>query len=356
MVKMQTIGIALVVVVFLSILLFYLRRRWNKMRQDNDDTTAERQEEADRAQDTSVPVRTRVSHMPLPAKAMLFSFVVILGIIVWQVYSYMKTGSGTQILYAHSTQLFIVGMVGAVTMGFYERRRSSSEGKLINIYEPDHLNGETEPTVEQIPIQKDDVTGGEGSLLATEYTNSRLFFLWRRPKRIAEDEKLRNEPGVYRPIEDQIQHQIPDHAVEVADGIWINRTSGRETVKSPISEADYEYQSPKVLSMEQYLRIRSDNEQIKMTYREVMAKNARQSEIIEALEHEIDNLNEQDWTRFIEYLRELAPHISGGNRQYTVQQHEDEYQGGHDGNGDGSSTRRQLIDLLEDGDLRNGGS
>ncbi|MFB6121118.1 MAG: hypothetical protein ABEJ68_08400 [Halobacteriaceae archaeon] len=319
MVEYQTIGIVVLVFIALAVGIYFLRRRLSDGDENDDEQRLEQQQRARRSRDNSLPVTKRVGGWTWPTKWLVGGILVVFTVVTWNIYTYLKTGSPTQMAYAQETQLFVAGLVTFAGGIWYDRRLDRRSGTIHVRHEsdPDEGSGETTETIHYHP---DDVIEDEHGMVVAEYTRTRRFGLFRQPKRVADDRRLRNDGDVHRPLSDKVYHRLPDHAVQVGRNEWVVRTQGVDTSSSPTAVADYEYRPPFSLSRERLHQIHADMDQMQS---EVKQKNrilADRDAKIRELEQMLKNARTDDWRQFLDILRELAPYIGGGQSNEQILQ------------------------------------
>jgi len=197
-----------------------------------------------------IPITARAKGLSTPAKVMFGSMAllfVVLGIFIYQT---LSTGSPAEILFADQLQTGAIALVGVVGGIILTNMAQKNEGHLYNIYETN--SGETRTEV--IPVDTSGIDAdSEGHKVVTEYNRRRTAGLFRRHKHVAEDAQL---DGTHRAPGKPVRHQIADHAVEVDDGVWVQRTSSRNDTQNPNVEPDYIYSAPIELSYDTYLNMK----------------------------------------------------------------------------------------------------
>jgi hypothetical protein len=196
-----------------------------------------------------IPITARAKGLSSSAKIMFGSMAllfVVLGIFIYQT---LSTGSPAEILFADQLRTGAIALVGVVGGIIATNMAQKNEGYLYNIYETD--SGDTRTEI--IPVDTSGIDNdSDGRPVVTEYKSRRLLGLFRRYKHVGEDAQL---DGTHRAPGKPVKHQIADHAVEVKDGEWFQRTSGRNDTNNPHMEHDYTYSSPVELSYDAYLNM-----------------------------------------------------------------------------------------------------
>lgn len=318
MVQAQTIGIVVLVFVAVALGAYLLRKRMSDGgNEDDDEQRLNQQERTRRTRDNSIPVTKRVGGWTWPTKWLVGGVLLLFTVIGWNVYAYLKTGSPTQMAYAQETQLFVAGLITFAGGIWYDRRLDRRAGTIHIRHEADADEGSGE-SVETVHYHPDDVIEDEHGMIVAEYTRTRRFGLFRQPKRVADDRRLRNDGDVHRPLTDKVWHRVPDHATQVGRNEWTFRTQGVDTSSSPTAVADYEYRPPFSLSRERLHQIQADMDQMQS---EVKQKNrilADRDAKIRELEQMLKNARTDDWKQFLDILKELAPYIGGGQSKEQV--------------------------------------
>lgn len=311
-VGVETVLVGLVILVLIAAGVYYLRRRMTRSDDSNEETGVERAAERDRMGTYSVPLRSRVAGMPREARYMTVLAAVIMLIIAWNVYDYLKTGSPTQMAYTIEAQMAVVGGMTFAAGILYERRRGRREGQLSIHHEARPEDGRSETWTETVYFNADDTEDTDDGLLVYEYKRNRMFGLFRTPKRVAEDRVLRGSEEVKRPLDDKIAHLVPEHAREVASNHYSFHTKGKQESKSAKTPADYIYKSSWSLSSEQYIKLEHDQEKLETDYRETKATLAHKNRRIRQLERMVENSMTDSWEQFIDIAERLAPLFGSG--------------------------------------------
>jgi hypothetical protein len=319
----QVIGAILLILLALIVGL-YLVRRWMASRgDDEDDSGQQRVEERERSRSRTTPslsMRQRFAAKTWPAKMLIVGIFVILVVVVWNTYTYLKTGSPTQMAYARETQFFVIGLVTFGTGIWWDRRQHAREGVIDVQYEPVPGSGRDETVTERIHYNPTDVVETEHGDVAHQYKDSRFMGLYRQPMVVADDKRLRNDDQVRRPLSDKVGHQIPPHAIEVEEDHYVIRTKGRRTTATPESVADYEYRPPYSMSMERKLQIEADVEEMAGRVDQMDRKLGHKDEMIHELEKSLENARTEDWRDLIGVLHNIAPLIGRGYSNQQVLQ------------------------------------
>ena len=248
---METTTIAAIVVVGIAILaaVYWMQ---STLREEFEDATdyVDSEEETTQKGGVSIPITARASGLSGTAKllfASLGGIILIIGVFAFQT---IRTGSPAEMLFAD--QLITGGTVlfGAVLGIIAVNWSQQAEGTLYNVYETESGDVRTE----EVPVNVSGMRANdEGQPVVTEYANTRVAGLFRRVRHVGEDATL---AGTHRAPGKPVTHQIPDHAVEVDDGVWVNRTEQRRRTDSPDTEADYIYASPVELSYDRYMDLK----------------------------------------------------------------------------------------------------
>lgn len=334
----------LVGVIFLIIAGFFARRRLQGGEDAaNDDSGTERLTQKEQRESYHVPLKKRVTGMTPESKAIAGGTLVIAVVIGYNLWSYLKTGSPTQMAYATETQVILATLVGGVIFVHYDRKRQGHLGKLRIEHEADPEDDQAETTPETVVFDQRDVIETENGLVVHEYSKRRYFGFFRRAKRVAEDRRLRNDDDVYRPLDDKVGHLIPERATEYEDGVYSFRTKGAATTRSVDSVHDIEYLPAYSMSREERARVNADMDMMKTDLREQSHQLAHKDAKIRRLQTTIENMTEQDWTRFLQFAERLAPLFGRGYSQSQVlQKLDDGYLSRSPRNGEGGEGEGDL--------------
>lgn len=300
----------------------------------NEDTGEARQQEQEAREKYRVPLRTHAREMPREGKVAMLALAVAFLVAGWEVYTVAKTGGPSQVLQSTYVQVAIIVAVALpLGMAYERRRRARTEGTITAIIEADPETGVEEQEVE-IPIDPRDVEqvadarphdpagldidteglgldDGETGLVAHEYTANRVFSLTRRPKRIAEDKNLRDDPDLARPLDDKIGYEIPPWATKIGEGEWVFRTKGLKKSLSPNIYADYYWEPPYSMNRERRERLKTDNQMMRETVASKNARIAHQSQQIDELERTVQRLLTSSWDEVMDKLEDLRQFASG---------------------------------------------
>jgi hypothetical protein len=245
--EIQTILIAVLVVAVVVFGAWYI---WRSMREDRTEATEQIGDDSQVKGGASIPIAARAKGLSRPAKVMFGSIGLLFVVLAIFIYQTLSTGSPAEILFADQLRTAGVALVGVVGGVIISNVASRNEGYLYNIYETN--SGETRTEV--VPIDTSGIEAdSEGHEIVSEYNRRRIMGLFRRYKHVGEDAEL---DGSHRAPGKIIKHQIADHAVEVDDGEWVQRTSGRNATTSPSVEPDYIYDAPIELSYDRYLKMK----------------------------------------------------------------------------------------------------
>lgn len=339
----------------LSIAVYLIRRRYAAEDQggESGDSVDQRRDIADQYDDRgaySLSVRQRFAGLTTPSKLLVGGIFVVMAVIIFETWTFFRTGSPSQIFFAREVQLMVVGAIGAVGGVLFERRRRGKQAKVISIHEADPEGKRGEPRQSsQAEIQYshvNEVEGDDGALVATEYQKSLFMGLFRNPKRVADDRRLRNDDAVNRPPDDKVRAEIPEHAVEVEPDVYVFRTMGKETVKDPTDEADYYYKPPFSMPREQAARFRSDLSMMTTEVEETRAQLAQRDEKIRELRRTLENTETEVLEELVSLLERFAPLLSDGDgAEMVLSQIPEERLKMR--NGDGNGTTEQLADLQD---------
>ncbi|WP_254810613.1 hypothetical protein [Natronosalvus amylolyticus] len=287
------------------------------MRDDTTDATERVQQDSsnpDRSGDpahkkgsTRVPIRDRAKATSRTAKV-FFGSLALLGIIL-AVFAYqtLRTGSPAEVMFSDQLLTALKVGIGVVAGIMISNIGQRYEGQLINVYEGD--DGNTREEI--IPIDVRNVGSDEGNPIVKEYSQSRLFGVFRRYKHCAEEPELEN---THRAPGKVIEHQIPDHAFQVDSTTWVNLTTKQNDTENPDTRPDYVYSSPVELSYEKYIDMKQKirRQDTKMRGLEAtLATVEREFSKIERLLLSGDHKTEQDVRNQIKEIAQILGSVSG---------------------------------------------
>ena len=275
--EIQTILLAALVVAVVVFGAWYIRRT---TREDHSEETEHIESESHVKGGASIPITARAKGMSRPAKVMFGSIGLLFVVLAIFVYQTLSTGSPAEILFADQLGTAAVALVGVVGGVIITNAASRNEGHVYNIYETN--SGDTRTEV--VPVDTSGIEAdSEGHDVVAEYHPRRFLGLFRRYKHVGEDAEL---DGTHRAPGKIIKHQIADHAVEVDDGVWVQRTSGRDDTKSPSVEPDYIYDAPIELAYDTYLNMQESVRRMEQRLKGAQAT-------IAVLERELNKLRDR---------------------------------------------------------------
>lgn len=313
-VGLSTILIAVGAVVALAIGAYLLRSRVLSSSDQSDssrDSTQERVEHQEfRRDDTSLGFTKRFVGMTTPAKYAVAALTFIFLVVGWAVYDYLKTGSPTQILFAHETQLALGACVACGLGIALERRRRRGEGVIHFVIEGDPEDGIDPKTRSVYFSPGDEVVDSKGRVV-TQRSNSRFLGWFRNPVKVADDRELRRDSDVARPLSDNVTYRLPKWAEEIDDHVYVARTQGLKTSKSPQSVEDYTAMPPFSISREERLRIQSNMQMIRKQKNEIESQLVRAQEETENLRRELKQHREDSRAEVFEVLERLGQYVGG---------------------------------------------
>lgn len=356
MVEFTTARMILLVIVSLVLIvggLWYLRRRYKRSDASGNEETAEQRAQAYREhRDRSIPLRQRALKTPLEAKIVGVLAVGIFALVGWNVYSYMKTGSPTQVAAATETKFVAATTVTFAVGIWYERhRRRKTEGRMDVTYESQPVDGREQRTV-TYHYDPRDVVRTESGPVAFERSESRWLGLFRLPKLHGNDRRFDNVEDP-RPPEDKVGIGIPSHARKVGDDHWQWRTKGDIVLESPTGPEDILFLPPDNMSREQRMQRQTDIDNLQTEVKELKARNAElessQRSMREEEHNEIDRLLD-GMDRVMERFQRMTP---GTNHQVQIKEEQVPSRSKRDQNGRGDP---QAVAAAEDeNDRQRGG-
>lgn len=248
MVNYVLIGAIAVVIV---LLILGALDRWNVFgddRENSESGTDRVKQEQRRDGDFAVSPLKKHKTLTLPAKVVS----VCLGLIVLAtgVYAYftLKNGAPVEVPYAgglEATGIAVVGVVGGVA---YRAKQDGTRGRLDIVYEDESGDEEASETVYFAPAES--TTNMDGNTIVYEHFPTRILGLFGRRKLVAHDRELRAERSI---LGDVVAHEIPSHAVKLAENHYLIRTQARTVTNGVSNAADYRYRTPIELPYQTYL-------------------------------------------------------------------------------------------------------
>ena len=308
--------IAAAVVIVLFALVVYIARKRMDTGTDNERKRADSGSPGDVGEpDYGISLTAKATRMTTEAKVMAIAFVIAFVVAGVSIYSYVRSGSPTQVAFATEIQYVAIGGVLVAIGVWYGRRCYAREGVLDIIDEPE-AGEEGEVTTRQVYFNPRDTEHDRQGKIVHEYSERRQFGLFRRPKMAGEDRGLRN----HRPKTEKVKHQIPKHAVQVGPHRWQIRTKGDQIQKSPESAADIVYRPPSNLSTRDKIKHEQEMEKAMTHVGEVRSTVARKDKYIRSLEKQVENLEEEMWTKCFEIMERFAPMLRNGQSTEKVLQ------------------------------------
>lgn len=304
-VQLVGVGIGAVLVLLLGL---YVMARNDVFAPDSENTeTAEQRMEDKELRERSsfeIPLRSRVKSLSAPAKMVLLSSTITLGLIGYLLVGYMQTGSPREGIYSLKTAIIGVGILG-IAGGFWLRDWLESRiGVMYNIYE----SSRGEPDVEKVEYLVHERWESGSEEVIQQLHPERLLGLFRRRMLIGMHRKLRSSA---KPLTDVVTHTIPsgDHAVELEDDLLINHTvsdKDGEPIynKSPDAVADVAYRSPNYLSYERAVEMRQSKKRMQIERDAWMTTSAAKDQEIDRLSDMIINNEWEDKKDLMELLQE----------------------------------------------------
>ena len=307
-------GVALLV----GTVIIYLARKRMGETDTNDHSTKDRQDHRERV-NAHLSSRQKWRLLSGPAKLAYASFLVAFGVVVYEVYTYFKTGSPHQVIYSTYSVVAVASTVGGVLGLKYGRGRMRSEGYLEIEYEATPDNDRTENSTKIIPFDPDDTFEDEDGLIVHEQTDRRVFGLWRRARTIIEHKQLRKQ-SLHRPDEDKIAHLVPDRAVETRPNHFYFRTKGERIVKDPDEVEDVTYLPSYSMSNEEKMQFQADMDMIVTENKQLRTRLASAHKQLDALEDEVHMLTEQSEQETFDKIERLAEILGNGQNHYNYAQ------------------------------------
>lgn len=296
-------GLIVVTLLIVGIGIWLLRRRYKSSGSSGNEDTGEQRDRAYREQrDREIPLRTRAMRTPLEAKVAGVLTLIAVIVVMWEVYSYMKTGSPSQIAAAWQTKFLVGGSVMfAVGIYYDRRRRTRTEGRIDVTYEAQPTEGREERTVTYYYDPRDSVYTDDGPVMY-ERREQRKFWLFRLPKLHGDDRRFDGATDP-RPPGDKIGLELPSHARKVGENHWSFRTKGRIILNSTDGLGDIQWLPPHTKSLEQEMQRSTDIDNLQTRVKELMARNAE-------LEKEQRHRQEGQKNEIDEFLAEMERVVS----------------------------------------------
>ena len=299
--KLAGVGVAAVLVLLLGIYVMAKRDVFAPT-SENTDTAEQRIEDKELRERSSfeIPLRSRVKSLSAPAKMVLLSSTITLGLIGYMLVGYMQTGSPREGIYSVKTAVAGVGILG-IAGGYWLRDWLESRiGVMYNVYE----NARGEPDVEKIEYLTHERWESGSEEVIQQLHPEKLLGLFRRRMLIGMHRKLRSSA---KPLTDVVTHNIPsgDHAIEVDDDLIINNTVGEPIFnRSPDAVADVAYRSPNYLSYERAVQMRQSKKRMQIERDAWQTTSAAKDAELDRLSDAILNNEWEDKQDLMELLRE----------------------------------------------------
>lgn len=274
-------GLVIAGLIVLAIGIWFVRRRYFKSSSGNEETGEQRQRAYEEHRQRSIPLRSRAMKTPLEGKILMFLVVGIVLAAGYEFYSFMKTGSPSQVAAAWETK-FLAGFVVAsiAGIGYERRRRTKTEGEIEVTYEAAPELGEEEKTVTYYYDPRDVIHTDKGPVMF-ERREDRKLGLFRLPKLHGDDPRFRGVEDP-RPADDKIGLELPSHARKVGPNRWAFRTKGHIVLDSAQGPGDIQFLPAYNKSLEQEMQRSTDIDNLQTKVKELQARNAH----LEASERE----------------------------------------------------------------------
>ncbi|WP_123619177.1 hypothetical protein [Halorubrum sp. CSM-61] len=319
MASIERIALAAAIALLFLVVIAYFARRYLSKGETNQESSRERAEHEAEQQDYSLPLRSKFGQMQRPTQFMLLGACLVGFIVTYEVYSFAKTGSPTQIWYAQQTQLILAAMLTSVGAIAYERKRNRGEGEAHIKFEDDKGELQTKKT---IYFNTDDIAETEDGTVIHEYSRNRIFGLYRRAKAIVEDRELR-QAAVFRPPDDKIGHLVPEHATWLDDQTVEWRTKGDRVHKAEGKPFDYRYKPPFTLSRREYRQVQNDNEMLRDERRMLETRIANLQDQLKTIEGDLERAREQNFEEVLAQIKDMSDILGNSHETQVVEQHED---------------------------------
>lgn len=297
------VALGLLVVVGAALTIYWMAsREIFAPESENPETAAQRQEDKELRErgDWSIPLRSRVRSLSGAAKSVLAAsgmFLVLLGYIL---YRFLQTGSPADEYLTLEVAAGIIA-VGGIAAGYRLREWVEKRiGVMFNLYE----RPEGAPEVEKVEYLRSERMDFGDEEIIQQLHPKRLLGVFLRRMMVGNHRVLRSSP---KPLSDVVTHSVPDgeHAVEVDEGLIINRTVGEPIYnRSPDAVADVSYRSPNLLSFERAVQLRQGKRRMQIERDAWKTTSAAKDTELERLSDMILNREWEDKTDLMELLRE----------------------------------------------------
>lgn len=308
------VGVGVVLAVVGALILLAKRGVFDPDR--NEDSQAERDELAESvgSQDFHIPFRRRVGSWSGPYKVFVASLVLLSLLVLYGVYDVMRTGAPASQYLPTEARFGLVALVGIAGGVKLKSWFDSQIGKLTVIYE---RTGQ-EDIVERIPYARTGVSRRNGRVTLPEVADNRLLGLFWRFRQVGEDRRLRAEE---KPLDDVIQHLLPDHAKQLPDdGGYQVRTQedGDKVLSGATSVADVSYSSPKSLSDERSVELREQRRRKEAELSAVQATNTELQNTIRTMEKKIKNQEYKDREELLSDFEDFSEMFSKAQEKLST--------------------------------------
>lgn len=250
--------------------------------------------------DFDIPLRSRVQALSAPAKTVMLSSVIFLGLLGYAGVKWMQTGSPQQSftsLRVAQAGVGIVGIAGGLWLGNW---LDSRVGTMYNVYETPQGEQEVEE-VEYLTHERMD-SGSEEVI--QQLHPAKLLGVFRKRMLVGMHRELRSSP---KPLTDVVTHSIPpgEHTIEVDDDVVINLTQGEPIYnKSPDAVSDVSYHSPNSLSYERAVGLRQSKRRMQIERDSWKTTSAAKDRELERLTETILNNEWEDKKDLMDLLRD----------------------------------------------------
>lgn len=234
----------------------------------NEESLEERDEMHSHRESFDIPVRKRIGSWSGPMKVFVLALGAFGVLVAATGYFALKTGSPVKTYVPEWAYMVAVGLFG-VGAGVRLKNKFDEEiGRLNVVYE----RTDGAPKTEQVLFAKDRVGSLEGNPKVPEIAG-RWLGLFPRYRMIGEHRELR---GGQKPLNDILEHAVPDHGVELPNGDYVvtTREEGEVYMKGATSRADITYRSTNSLSDERAQELRAKNSQMEARVKTLSALNS----------------------------------------------------------------------------------
>lgn len=350
---LKVVAAALTVVVILGLAVYKARQRIQA--DDTNEKSGEERQQVDEVQrrDYSISLRSRYSRLPLPARLVTLGMLVLGVLFAAELYHFFKTGSPHQVWFSSYAQFAGAILVSSASAVVWERKRARTEGQINSVVEsPPDEGGEIRTRKRTVAFNTADVVDTDDGKVAYEYTEGRVYGLYRRPKSLVENRKTRD---FNQPSDDKIGYLIPGRAQWFDDGTVQFRTQGWVPVDDPTKPYDFKPRSSFTVSREDKYQYETDMEVLGNQNEHLRIRLASAHEALRKAEREFNTRFEEEIQTIEDTMDRLGKH-AGGQEMNQYKLNQQQQRPGHsprDGQPDEQDGRDELS-AGRSGERRNG--